>query len=123
MYKSNAGRQAIQRARLSLGAGLINSESIWVSRRESNEDRLELCDRSIEPKAQGIVAMAGGTNSGHGTADGAIQHPGHRRRINRVTFCPKCKEPMPVIALIEDPAVIRRFLEHGGLWAARPAMT
>ena len=31
--------------------------------------------------------------------------------------CPKCKGPMRVIALIEDPAVIRRILEHLGLWA------
>jgi hypothetical protein len=31
--------------------------------------------------------------------------------------CPKCKGPMRVIALIEDPGVIRRILEHLGLWA------
>jgi hypothetical protein len=31
--------------------------------------------------------------------------------------CPKCKAPMRVIALIEDPGVIRRILEHLGLWA------
>lgn len=32
-------------------------------------------------------------------------------------FFPKCKGPMRVIALIEDPRVIRRILEHLGLWA------
>jgi hypothetical protein len=32
--------------------------------------------------------------------------------------CPKCKGPMHVIALIEDPGVIRRILEHSGRWAA-----
>jgi len=31
--------------------------------------------------------------------------------------CPRCKGPMRVIALIEDPGVIRRILEHLGLWA------
>jgi hypothetical protein len=31
--------------------------------------------------------------------------------------CPKCKGPMRVIALIEDPGVVRRILEHLGLWA------
>ena len=30
--------------------------------------------------------------------------------------CPRCKEPMRVIALIGDPGVIRRILEHLGLW-------
>jgi hypothetical protein len=31
--------------------------------------------------------------------------------------CPKCKGPMRVIALIEDPGIIRRILEHLGQWA------
>jgi hypothetical protein len=31
--------------------------------------------------------------------------------------CPKCKGPMRVIALIEDPGVIRHILEHLALWA------
>ena len=31
--------------------------------------------------------------------------------------CPKCQGPMRVITLIEDAAVIRRILEHLGLWA------
>ncbi|MGH8648883.1 MAG: hypothetical protein ACREUP_06210, partial [Burkholderiales bacterium] len=31
--------------------------------------------------------------------------------------CPRCKGPMRVIALIEDPGVIRRILEHLGMWA------
>ena len=31
--------------------------------------------------------------------------------------CPKCKGSMRVIALIEDPGVIRRILEDLGLWA------
>jgi len=31
--------------------------------------------------------------------------------------CSKCKGPMGVIALIEDPQVIRRILERLGLWA------
>ena len=31
--------------------------------------------------------------------------------------CPKCKGPMRIIALIDDPRVIRRILEHLGLWA------
>jgi hypothetical protein len=34
--------------------------------------------------------------------------------------CPKCKGPMRVIALIEDPGVIRHILEHLGLWAPLP---
>jgi hypothetical protein len=35
--------------------------------------------------------------------------------------CPKCKGPMRVIALIDDPAVIRHILEHLGRWAPEPA--
>ena len=30
--------------------------------------------------------------------------------------CPKCKGPMRAIALIDDPGVIRRILEHLGRW-------
>ncbi len=30
--------------------------------------------------------------------------------------CPNCNGPMRVIALIEDPGIIRRILEHLGLW-------
>ena len=33
--------------------------------------------------------------------------------------CPKCKGPMRVFALIEDPGVIRRILEHLGLCGLR----
>ena len=31
--------------------------------------------------------------------------------------CPKCKGPMQVIALIDDPAVVRRILQHLNLWS------
>ena len=31
--------------------------------------------------------------------------------------CPKCKGPMQVIALIDDPAVVRRILTHLHLWS------
>ena len=31
--------------------------------------------------------------------------------------CPRCKGPMRVIALIEDPGVIQCILEHLGSWA------
>ncbi len=34
-------------------------------------------------------------------------------------ICPVCKGPMRVIALIEDPDVIRRILTHLGRWAPR----
>jgi len=30
--------------------------------------------------------------------------------------CPKCHGPMRIIALIDDPPVVRRILEHLGLW-------
>ena len=30
--------------------------------------------------------------------------------------CPKCHGPMRIIAPINDPAVVRRILEHLGLW-------
>ena len=30
--------------------------------------------------------------------------------------CPKCHGPMRIIALIDDPPVVRRTLEHLGLW-------
>ena len=44
------------------------------------------------------------------------------RRIRNVCAadlleCPTCKGQMRVIALIEDPGVIQRILEHLGLWA------
>ncbi len=35
--------------------------------------------------------------------------------------CPRCKGAMRVIALIDDPGVIRRILEHWGRWAPEPA--
>lgn len=35
--------------------------------------------------------------------------------------CPKCKGPMRVIALIDDPAVVKRILTHLNLWS--PART
>ncbi len=31
--------------------------------------------------------------------------------------CPRCKGPMRVIALIDDPPVVRRILDHLGRWA------
>ena len=30
--------------------------------------------------------------------------------------CPKCHGPMRIIALIDDPPVVRRILDHLGLW-------
>ena len=35
--------------------------------------------------------------------------------------CPECKGPMRVIALIDDPGVVRRILEHLGRWVPEPA--
>ena len=35
--------------------------------------------------------------------------------------CPKCKGPMRVIALIDDPGVVRRILDHLGRWVPEPA--
>jgi hypothetical protein len=35
--------------------------------------------------------------------------------------CPKCQGPMRVIALMGDPALVRRILEHLGRWARDPA--
>ncbi len=35
--------------------------------------------------------------------------------------CPHCKGPMRVIALFDDPALVRRILEHLGCWAPDPA--
>ena len=32
------------------------------------------------------------------------------------THKPKCKGPMRVIALVDDPGVVRRILEHLGRW-------
>jgi Transposase zinc-binding domain/Putative transposase len=34
--------------------------------------------------------------------------------------CPKCNGPMRIIALIDDPQVVRRILEHLGRWAPLP---
>jgi hypothetical protein len=34
--------------------------------------------------------------------------------------CPRCKGPMRVIALIEEPEVIRSILAHLGLWQPEP---
>jgi hypothetical protein len=30
--------------------------------------------------------------------------------------CPKCKGPMRIIALIDDPGVVREILVHMGRW-------
>lgn len=35
--------------------------------------------------------------------------------------CPKCRGPMRVIALIEDPVVVRAILKHLGLWQPEAA--
>ena len=35
--------------------------------------------------------------------------------------CPRCKGPMRVIALIDDPPAVRRILEHLGRWASEAA--
>jgi hypothetical protein len=35
--------------------------------------------------------------------------------------CPRCKGPMRVIALIDDPGVVQRILEYLGHWAPEPA--
>jgi hypothetical protein len=35
--------------------------------------------------------------------------------------CPKCTAPMRIIALIDDPHVVRRILEHLGRWPPEPA--
>lgn len=34
--------------------------------------------------------------------------------------CPKCKGPMRVIAVIDDREVIRKILDHLGLWEVKP---
>jgi len=31
-------------------------------------------------------------------------------------ICPKCRDPMKVIAFLEDPPVIRKILQHLGMW-------
>ena len=33
--------------------------------------------------------------------------------------CPRCGFPMRVISFIEDPSVVRRILDHLGLWDAQ----
>ena len=54
-------------------------------------------------------------------------HPPLGARLIRKAYqadplvCPKCKGPMRVIALIDDPGVVRRILEHLGRWAPEPA--
>ena len=35
--------------------------------------------------------------------------------------CPRCKGLMRVIALIDDPRIVQRLLEHLGAWAPEPA--
>jgi len=74
-------------------------------------------------KAKGATAVAT-------TASGAIEVLGEyasraklawARLIRKVyeadpLVCPKCQGPMRVIALIEDPAVVRAILAYLGLW-------
>lgn len=36
-------------------------------------------------------------------------------------ICPECQGPMRVIAIIDDPQVVRRILDHLGRWAPLPA--
>ena len=35
--------------------------------------------------------------------------------------CPKCEGPMRIIALIDDPPVVQRILEHLELWGGSVA--
>ena len=34
--------------------------------------------------------------------------------------CPKCRGPMKIIAFLEDPPVIRKILQHLGIWETQP---
>jgi hypothetical protein len=36
-------------------------------------------------------------------------------------ICPRCGFPMRVLSVIEDPPVVRRILDHLGLWDAGAA--
>jgi len=36
-------------------------------------------------------------------------------------ICPRCGFPMRVLSVIEDPPVVRRILDHLGLWDAEAA--
>ncbi len=68
-----------------------------------------LCASPIEPVSEPVSAFAARAKSAWA------------RLIRKVyesdpLECPKCKGPMRILALINDPPVVRRILEHLELW-------
>lgn len=55
---------------------------------------------------------------GHGKASSRTREP--LQKADPLE-CPRCRGPMRLIALIDDPSLIRRVLEHLGCWAPKPA--
>lgn len=86
-------------------------------------------------RARGERAKAPGVQAAPSTPAAVVEHVSEfaararaawARLIRKVyeadpLECPKCKGPMRVIALIDDPGVVRRILEHLGRWAPEPA--
>jgi len=64
--------------------------------------------------------MSAGTRIAHAVSAFAAQAKSAWARLIRKVYeadpleCPKCKGPMRIIALIDDPLVVRRILEHLG---------
>ena len=85
--------------------------------RYSNRARGE---RAKTPKGQDVPAMC--ASPIEPVSEFAARAKSAWARLIRKVYesdpleCPKCKGPMRIIALIDDPLVVRRILEHLGLW-------
>jgi len=76
--------------------------------------------------AKGAPAVTVSSNATEALSEFATEAKAAWARLIRKVYeadpleCPKCKGPMHVIALIEDPAVVRAILTHLGCWQPTP---
>ena len=78
--------------------------------------------RGERARRSAVTVRADGDMSNDSLADAVRARSTWARLIYKVyevdvLECPRCKGPMKVIALIDEPAVIRRILKHLHLWS------
>jgi hypothetical protein len=79
-------------------------------------------------KSRGMRKKAGSDDQVPALVESTVSSTAFRRNWARLIqniyqidplLCPKCQGPMKVIAFIEDDALIRKILQHIGLWETR----
>src|SRR5450759_978978 len=90
----------------------------WYSNRARGEERA----KKVFTQAGAALPVAGAEPASEFAARAKATWARLIRKVYEVDplECAKCKGPMRVIALIEDSGIIRRILEHLGLWAPLP---